>query len=142
MRPLKHYIEPDNPSTKKGVSELLTTSLGEKRSVLNTNLRVKGGGGGLIKASARRQKTLRPKGTWVSPFAHRSACRDNKKNNLSLNSCANMERSIYVNHCLSLNSQLKPDKLFATLRTQAKVTPRDLENTLFTGIAAPQFYEM
>jgi len=120
MRPLKHYIEPGNPSIQKGVDQLLNTSLKEKRSILNTNLLVKGGGGGLIKRSTRRQATLKPKGTWVSPFAHRSACRDNKKNNLSLNSCANMERSIYVNHCLSLNSQLKPDKLFNTLQAQAK----------------------
>ena len=29
-----------------------------------------------------------------------------------MNQCTNMERSIYVNFCLSLNSQEKPDKLF------------------------------
>jgi len=29
-----------------------------------------------------------------------------------------MERSVYVNHCLSLNSQLKPDKLYSQLKAQ------------------------
>ena len=54
MRPLKQYLEPDNPMTRKGVNELLNTSLKEKRSVLNQNLLVKGGGGGLIPANKRR----------------------------------------------------------------------------------------
>ena len=31
-----------------------------------------------------------------------------------------MERSVYVNHCLSLNSQLKPDKLYSQLKHQAE----------------------
>ena len=87
MRNIKPYLEPDNVHTRKGLDELLNTSLKEKRTVLNSNLKVKGGGGGLINTARRRQRTLRPKGTWISPFAHRSACRDNKKNNLSLNSC-------------------------------------------------------
>ena len=117
MRPLKQYIEPDNVLTRKGLDELINTSLGNKKSIMNYKLCVKGGGGGLINSSKRRQRTLNPKGTWVSPFAHRAACRDNKKNNLSLNSCQNIERSIYVNHCLSLNSQLKENKLFETLQT-------------------------
>ena len=31
-----------------------------------------------------------------------------------------MERSLYVNHCLSLNSQLKPDRLYNRLKERAK----------------------
>ena len=116
MRPLKQYLEPDNPMTRKGVNELLNTSLKEKRSVLNQNLRVKGGGGGLIPANKRRQRFLRPTGTWISPFAHRSTCRDNKLNNLSLNACYNIEKSICASHGLSLNSQLSPDKLYDTMK--------------------------
>jgi len=54
---------------------------------------------------------------WISPFAHIESCRDNKKMNLSLNKCQNIERSFYVNHCLSLNSQLKPDRIYKILKT-------------------------
>ena len=76
-----------------------------KNSILNPNLTVKGGGAGLISTlTQKRTKSLKPKGTWISPFAHRAACRENKRNNLTLNQCTNMERSVYVNHCLSLNS--------------------------------------
>ena len=31
-----------------------------------------------------------------------------------------MERSLYVNHCLSLNSQLNPDRLYNRLKERAK----------------------
>lgn len=78
----------------------------------------------MIPKNKPRQRILRPKGTWISPFGHRSECRDNKKNNLNLNSCYNMERSIYVSHGLSLNSHLKPDKLYDTLKMQNMMTPR------------------
>jgi len=47
-----------------------------------------------------------------------TACRENKKTNLSKNMCNNMERSFYVTHCLSLNSQLKPDKLYNLMNNQ------------------------
>ena len=36
-----------------------------------------------------------------------------------------MERSIYVSHGLSLNSHLKPDKLYDTMKMQNMMTPRD-----------------
>ena len=113
MRPLKSYLEPGN-ATKKDLAELCKASFaGPQNSILNPYVTVKGGGGGLISTlTQKRAKTLKPKGTWISPFAHRAACRDNKKSNLTLNQCTNMERSVYVNHCLSLNSQLKADKLY------------------------------
>ena len=108
MRPLKQYLEPGYglKHSKRDVKELAKTSIYKpQNSILNPNLTVKGGGGGLISTlTQKRPKTLKPKGTWISPFAHRAACRENKKNNLTLNQCTNMERSVYVNHCLSLNS--------------------------------------
>lgn len=122
MRPLKRYLEPGSQNAKRGLNELCKASLaGPQNTILNPNLTVKGGGGGLISTlTQKRAKTLRPKGTWISPFAHRAACRDNKRNNLSLNQCTNMERSVYVNHCLSLNSQLKPEKLYTQFKSQAQ----------------------
>lgn len=120
MRPLKHYVEPGAHHLQRDLKELVNVSLGQPtNTVLNPNLTVKGGGAGLISTlTQKRAKTLKPKGAWISPFAHRSNCRDNKKRNLALNQCTNMERSVYVNHCLSLNSHLKPDRLYSQLKTQ------------------------
>ena len=124
MRPLKHYLEPGYAMkhAQNDVNSIAKTSIWKpKNSILNPDLVVKGGGGGLVSTlTQKRAKSLKPKGTWISPFAHRAACKENKKVNLTLNQCTNMERSVYVNHCLSLNSQLKPDKLYEELRQQAE----------------------
>ena len=118
MRPLKHYVEPGATHMQRDPKDLASTTLGKPlNSVLNPNLTVKGGGGGLINDQERRAKTLRTKGAWVSPFVHQKSCRENKKKNLVMNQCSNMERSVYVNWCLSLNSQIRPDKLFKDLKS-------------------------
>ena len=87
MRPLKQYLEPGSRHMQRGLGELCSASLKEpQNSILNPNLTVKGGGGGLISTiTQKRAKTLKPKGTWVSPFQHRATCKQNKKNNLVLN---------------------------------------------------------
>ena len=70
MRPLKQYLEPGSRHMQRGIGELCSASLREpQNSILNPNLTVKGGGGGLISTvTQKRAKTLKPKGTWVSPF--------------------------------------------------------------------------
>ena len=151
MRPLKHYVEPGATHMQRDPKDLASTTLGKPlNSVLNPNLTVKGGGGGLINEQERRAKTLRPKGAWVSPFVHQKSCRENKKKNLVMNQCSNMERSVYVNWCLSLNSQIRPDKLFKDLKSayaninmQPTAQERaeqyiDSGEQFFFGVAAPQ----
>ena len=66
-----------------------------------------------------------------------------------MNQCSNMERSVYVNWCLSLNSQIRPDKLFkdlksayANLNMQPTAEERaeqyiDSGEQFFFGVAAP-----
>ena len=91
MRPLKHYLEPGYAMkhAQKDVKSIAKTSIWKpKNSILNPDLTVKGGGAGLISTlTTKPAKTIKPKGTWISPFAHRSACRENKKINLTLNQC-------------------------------------------------------
>ena len=77
---------------------------------------MKGGGRGLENTYDMRKKRLRPKGTWISPFAHRTACQTNKKNFLNLNQCSNLEKSLYAEKSMSLNSQLKPDKIYEAVK--------------------------
>ena len=115
MRPLKHYVEPGNKHMERNVAEIISSKLGQTASILNPNLTVKGGGAGLENKYAKKVQKLNPKSTWISPFAHRTACLQNKKKNLSLNQCSNLEKSIFVNNNLSLNSQLKPEKLYDTI---------------------------
>lgn len=124
MRPLKSYLEPEAQHNQRGTQELLKMGLNDKKNpILNPNLTVKGGGAGLQStlSSSQPKRKLKPSSAWISPFAHRSACQDNRKKNLRLNTCENMERSVNANHCLSLNSQLKPDKLYSTLKAQIQL---------------------
>lgn len=87
MRPLKHYVEPGANHLQRELRELTSASLSKPvNSVLNPNLTVKGGGAGLINTLAQKRTiSLKPRGAWVSPFAHLENCRQNKRKNLVLN---------------------------------------------------------
>ena len=112
---MRHTLSNERTQGKQ-LNQLLKAGLRQKRQLTDNIYVVKGGGAGLVDTTMSKPKLRCKRSNWISPFAHPEACRDFKKQNLSLNACKNIERSFNVHHCLSLHSQLKPDKVYRLIK--------------------------